>query len=156
MSDFKVAKSSTVVSPIAYRRDVAHRHLLTTADAAQELQVSRWRVIQLAEQGDLACDLTRSGQFIFTLKAVRALRDRRADHNARPRAEQLRAVRCRMLKAPLEPRQLNLLGRRHMRLVTSSQSERSLYDCGTKDARSGAESRESERRSSVNRKVASR
>ncbi len=153
MSKCRVTKSSVGVSQSPYRRDGALRHLLTTADAAKELQLSVWRVRQLAEQGDLPFDLTRSGQFIFKLKDVRGCRDQRADRDARPRDERLRLVRCQMLKAPLEPRQLDLLGRRMAHLVRD-RGERALSDRRTKRADFGVECRESDRSDSVNRKRA--
>lgn len=148
MSHFTIPKSPSEVCRVANKR-AAPRRLLTTADAAKELHLSRWRVLQLAEQGDLPFEFTRSGQYIYHLTDVRRVRDHRSDRQAQPRAVQLQAVRVRMLKATPAPRQVAL------RLVRSG-SERSFNSCGTKRARSGAECGTSDRRDSVNTKVAHR
>lgn len=121
MSVFKIAKNPSLVRSVPHRRDGAVRYLLSTADAAKELHVSRWRVLQFAEQGDLPCELMRSGQFVFKLKDVRRLRDVRADQAARSRDERLRLVRCRMLKvaASGDAQQLLLDFSTRLRLVGS-------------------------------------
>ena len=121
MSVFKIAKNPSLVRSVPHRRDGALRYLLSTADAAKELHLSRWRVLQLAEQGELPCDLMRSGQFVFKLKDVRRLRDARSDQAATSRDERLRLVRCRMLTVAASgtAQQLELDFTTRLRLVGS-------------------------------------
>jgi len=131
----------------------ARSRWLTTQDAAIQLGISVWGVRFLARQGELGYEVTRGGQFLFTLADVQRCLVARAAARNRPRMAQLQAVRVTMLKAGPEPRQLALFPRRSRLRLVSSTSESALPDRGAKAGDSGAESRASDKRSLVNRKV---
>lgn len=132
------------------------RMWLTTGDVAKVLRVTRQWVGRLARAGELACEVTESGQRIFRRDAVRRLLIQRTEEQARSRPALLAAVRTRMLKVGYEPRQLSLFQRHGPRLQIIARGERSVSDPEVKAPRSSAETRESDSRSSVNRKVARR
>lgn len=106
MSDFKVTKSSAVVSSIAYRR--AEAPWLTTSGAARVLQLSTEGVRALVRAKELACQWTESGQRIFERKEVERCHVARGRARARHPRHLLADVRPRMLQAGLEPRQARL------------------------------------------------
>lgn len=81
------------------------RMWLTTRDAARMLAVTpRW-VRGLACTEQIAYERTRSGVFLFREREVLRLVEQRAKGWARSRPELLAAVRPKMLRASLEPRQ---------------------------------------------------
>jgi Helix-turn-helix domain len=83
-------------------------HWLTTADVARRLGLTKNGVRWLVRTGQLACEWTRSGQRLWRYGEVQRCLTERADARARSRRERLAAVRVRMLKARLEPRQVRL------------------------------------------------
>jgi len=82
--------------------------LLTTLDAAKQLRYSRSRIRQLALAGQLRFELTKGGQFIFHEHDVHRFLEQRAEARTQSRAARLRAVRVTMLKAGIQPRQLEM------------------------------------------------
>ncbi len=79
--------------------------ILTTA-AARLLQISATGVHHLVREGLLPCEVTLDGTRIFRLGLVRKVADRRELDRIRSRAARLRALRPRMIRANLHPRQL--------------------------------------------------
>jgi len=130
----------------------AQSRLLTTADVAKELGLSTRGVRWLASQGELPFEPTRSGQLIFHLADVRRCVLTRANGRSRPRADVLRAVHLRMVKAGIDPVQLSFLKGVGLRIV--ARGERALPDREVKAARSFENRRESESASYVNRSAA--
>lgn len=94
---------------------------LTTIDAARALRMTDEGVRWLVRTGKLACERTRSGQYLFRAEEVLRLVQQRA-------AATLATVRPRMLRARSRPRQLSLFGAqlfRPSRGTWGSPSERS-------------------------------
>jgi len=81
---------------------------LTTADAARMLERSVDGVRWLARQGQLPYERTLSGQFLFRAGVVQRVVAQRAVARTRNRSARLQALRPRMLRVGLEPRQLCL------------------------------------------------
>lgn len=104
MSSFNVARSSAVVSQVAYRARETPK-CLTTADVARVLQVTdRW-VRWLARTDQLATyTQTRSGLWLFLERDVQAFMLARAKARLRGPRERLLALRPQMAKA-VGPRQ---------------------------------------------------
>lgn len=131
------------------------RMWLTTADVAKVLAVSTGMVRRLARCGDLASEATESGQRLFRRGDVRQALLVRGELRGRSREALLALVRVRMLKVGFEPRQQLLWPR--LRLVRSPGAhERSVPHAEPKRARSFERSPESDRRSYVDRKAATR
>jgi hypothetical protein len=131
---------------------------LSTGAVARRLKVGpRW-VRWLATAGELACEHveTASGEDerIYRRDAVNRLLIQRTDAEGRPRAELLRAVRVRMLKAGYEPRQLAFWHGLGLRIVR--RGERSDPHAEVKRARSGVFQGGSEKQPYVDRKAARR
>lgn len=93
--------------------------LLTTADAARLLQVTRFGVHHLARTAQLAHERTLSGQRLFRYGLVMRLVERRAAARIQRRGAYLAAVRVHMLKvgASGEGRQLALDFSARLKLV---------------------------------------
>jgi len=128
------------------------RFWLTTADAARLLdRTPRW-VRWLARQGELACELTESGQRLFRRPDVHRYLLQRQDDRARRRPAQLAIARIRMLKAGFEPRQMGLPLWKRPR-PTLVQSERALPEAEVKATRSLDKGRGSVKVRYVNRKA---
>jgi len=92
---------------------------LTTGDVAKVLQTTREGVRWLVREKRLTCERTRSGVRLFRRGTVRRLAIARADARLRRRAEQLAALRPRMLRVDIEPRQLSLDFSARLKLVGS-------------------------------------
>jgi len=100
---------------------------LTTRDVARMLQVTgRW-VRGLASLGRLTYEQTPNGMRIFRERDVLRLIETRARGRAQSRRELLAAVRPRMLRATIEPRQAR------MRLVLKKRKVTSA--CGSESAK---------------------
>lgn len=82
---------------------------LTMIDAARALRMSDEGVRKLVRKGQLPCERTRSGQYLFRAYDVERLGVNRAREAA------LATVRPRMLKARLGPRQQKLFDARFIR-----------------------------------------
>jgi MerR HTH family regulatory protein len=154
MAKFRVAESSAVVSPVAYRSDLPARMWLTSLDVARLLGVTTRWVRWLARAGELACETTESGQRLFRRDVVRRVLIQRAEDQARHRPAHLALVRVRMLKAGYPPRQLSFLKGLGLRIVT--RGERSLPQAEVKAARSFDDRHESDSGDFVNRRSARR
>lgn len=128
------------------------RMLLATADVARVFGVSTGLIRRLARRGDLRFELLEGGQRVFRRDEVRRALVERMEARGRSRPVLLAMVRVRMLKAGFEPRQMDLLSR--LRIV--ARGERGVPLAEPKVARSGEETRESDRRGYVNRKAARR
>lgn len=131
----------------------ARSRWLTTQDAATQLALTTRGVRWLATRGELAYEMTRSGQFIFHHADVQRFLVQRADARNQPRAAQLQALRVVMLKADVEPRQLSLFAARRPRLRLVASSERALPDPEANRVNLRADSAGSHTGSSVNRKA---
>lgn len=81
---------------------------LTSADTARILRVTPRAVRWFAQTKQLACLQARSGVRFFQLCEVLRFDRQRAEGRAQTREAQLAAVRPRMLRARLEPRQPRL------------------------------------------------
>lgn len=84
------------------------RHWLTTGDAARMLQVTRQGVRWMVADERLRCERTNTGQRLFQESDVLRLAAVRATARIQRRDARLMAIRVRMLRASLEPRQLAL------------------------------------------------
>jgi len=96
------------------------RALLTTIDAARALRMTDEGVRWLARTGQLACERTRSGQYLFRPDEILRVGQQRV-------AAALATVRPRMLRVREGPRQLPLFGAQRFRPARStwgSSSER--------------------------------
>ncbi len=159
MSGIQTSKS-VASSSVRYETTEPARQsrLLTTADTAKVLGLSRSGVLYLAHQGTLPFEPTRGGQLVFHWGDVQRCLLRRADAQTRSRPDVLRALHLARRRTSLEPRQLSLLSHleRSLRLVRPTGGERSLCDRAVKVANLFDESPESDTRSSVDRKVAGR
>src|SRR5438046_2598424 len=113
-------------------RSVAEPRWLTTADAAKRLDLTPRGVRWLARQQRLVSERTASGQWLFPREEIRRVLLARAEDRAQSRSAALRAVRCRMVRAHLEPRQLSMLPRLERTLVEAATGERSLPDAEVK------------------------
>lgn len=127
---------------------------LTTARAAHRLGVTPQWVRKLARDGALIGVVTESGQRIFRRGDVQRYLLQRTEDRARSRSAVLQAVRGRMEKAGVEPRQLSLFGPRLQLVRSGPGSERPVSDAKVKPAESFGAARGSEKRSYVDRKVA--
>jgi hypothetical protein len=88
------------------------RGWLTTATVARMVERSpRW-VRWLARHDELPCELTDAGQRLFRRDTVMAYLERRARVHQQSRHERLAALRPKMLRCSIEPRQLSLFGTR--------------------------------------------
>lgn len=125
MSDFRVAKSSAVVSQVPHTPE---RVLLTTADTARLLQVTRQGVLKLAAAGQIPHERTYSGQWLFRYGPVMQVVAQRAAARIQRRGQLLAAVRVRMLKASAdgEARQLALDFSARLTLVGSRAKGRKV------------------------------
>jgi excisionase family DNA binding protein len=128
------------------------RMWLTTADVARVFGVSTGLIRRLARRAELAAEMTEGGQRFFRRDAVRRALVERMEARGRSRPVVLALVRVQMLKAGVEPRQLDLLSR--FRIV--GRGERGVPHAEPKVARSFDQSRESDREGYVNRKAARR
>src|SRR2546423_8676229 len=81
--------------------------LLTTGEVARLLQITRSGVRWLVDAGRLDCERTPSGVRYFRAGLVMRLVAQRATDRLRQRGEILAALRPRMLRVDLEPRQLS-------------------------------------------------
>jgi hypothetical protein len=84
------------------------RQWLTTRDVAKALAVTTRWVRKLANRGELACELTESGQHLFRRNDIRQVLLKRGEARTDRRALALAALRPRMAKADLEPRQTRM------------------------------------------------
>ena len=105
MSEFRVTKKSPEFCHVADRFAGC---LLTTADAARMLEISRWSVRWLAREGQLSYQRTRSGVRLFWEGEVQRLVARRAA----ARLRRVTAFRPKLLTFSGQPRQLSLFGAR--------------------------------------------
>lgn len=154
MSRFNVAKKSAEFCAVPHTPELPQRPWLTTLDVARVLGVTTRWVRWLARAGELACEVTESGQRIFRRDAVRRVLIQRAEDHARRRPAQLALVRMRMLKAGYPPRQLSFLTGLGLRIVT--RGERSLPHAEVKGARSFDKAQGSDSGDFVNRRSARR
>jgi hypothetical protein len=90
------------------------------------LQVTRNGVRWLVREQQLACEWTHSGRRLFRRGVVRQLVDQRAEARILSRAAHLVAVRPRMVRAGLEPRQLALDFSARLKLVRSRGNGRKV------------------------------
>jgi excisionase family DNA binding protein len=93
--------------------------LLTTGEVARLLQVTPNGVRWLVRDGRLDCARTHSGVRLFHPETVMQLVQQRATARIRSRGEMLAALRLRMLKADIAPRQLTLDFHARLTLVGS-------------------------------------
>jgi len=130
---------------------------MTTATAAERLEVSTRWVQKLARAGDLIGERTESGQWVFRREDVGRYRDRQDDARVRSRRVTLALLRPRMVFSALEPRQISLLplllGSR-LRMVKAG--ERRVRDREVKAPGSPVKSSGSDSWNYVNRKAVSR
>jgi hypothetical protein len=136
---------------------VAHKGSmwLTTATVAHRLEITVQWVRALARAGELLGERTESGQWVFRREDVRRYRDRQDDARTRSRRLTLALLRPRMVYSALEPRQLSLLPLLvGSRLRMARVGERLVSDRKVKAPGSLEESRGSESRAYVNRKIA--
>jgi excisionase family DNA binding protein len=107
---------------------------LTTIDAARALRLTTRGVRWLVQQGRLACQRTRSGQYLFRAEDVLQAVQQRA-------AATLAMVRPRMVRVRAEPRQLSLFGRARLRLVAPVSPPLNASRSGSEDPRNCSETR---------------
>ncbi len=95
-----------------YTTTDAARGWLTTATVARMLERSTRWVRWLARHRELACEMTDAGQRLFRPDTVRQYLERRTSAHQQSRHERLAALRPKMLRGCIEPRQLSLFGTR--------------------------------------------
>src|SRR5947209_14530060 len=111
---------------VANRSDRWAGQFLTTGEVARLLQVTPNGVRWLVRDARLACTRTHSGVRLFHPETVMQVMNERAKARIRSRAERLAALRPRMLRVDLEPRQLALDFRARLTLVGSRSTGRKV------------------------------
>jgi hypothetical protein len=101
------------------RNQILTEQWLTTGDAARMLQLTREGVRWLVRQERLPCEWTHRGARLFRKGVIKRLVEARAEGRIKSRGERLAALRPRMLRVDLEPRQLSLDFSARLKLVGS-------------------------------------